>query len=440
MSDERLEHALAAFLRQEAGAPVAAMIGFIDILLDDARAQALGHVAGDLVRMREAAGQLSTLIDNVVMHGAAADAQHRFSLRHEIRTPLNAIKGYGELLVEEASETGANALLADLGQVLGFVDRLMAEIDRTAELVGASASDIVGNLLQRIRPLGAGNVSCSGVSLGRILLVDDNASNRDLLSRRLVREGYEVTAAEDGAAALALAGTAAFDLMLLDLMMPGMSGFEVLCRLKADTAKRHVPVIMISALDELDSTVRCIEAGAEDYLHKPFNPVLLRARISAVVERKRLLDELHAEKERSEALLSNILPQSIIERIRGGETAIADHIAQATILFCDLVDFSSLATRLSPAQTVGLLADVFCQFDCLTARYGLEKMKTIGDGYMVAGGVPEPRTDHATAAERSYRQCVEWRWFTGEECGPDLPLPRDLWPRSTRHPRRLSMP
>src|SRR5262249_2764323 len=249
----------------------------------------------------------------------------------------------------------------DLGQVLAFVDRLLAEIDRTAELK-APPIDIVGNLLQWIRPLDGANLSRAGVSLGRILLVDDNASNRDLLSRRLVREGYKVTAAEDGVAALALAGTAAFDLVLLDLMMPGMSGFEVLCRLKADAATRHIPVIMISALDELDSAVRCIEAGAEDYLHKPFNPVLLRARIGASIERKRLLDELHAEKERSEALLANILPRSIVERMRRGETAIADHIAEATILFCDLVDFTSLAARMSPAQTVGLLADVFCHF------------------------------------------------------------------------------
>ena len=188
-----------------------------------------------------------------------------------------------------------------------------------------------------------------------------------------------------------------FDLVLLDLMMPEMSGFEVLCRLKADVATRHIPVIMISALDELDSTVRCIEAGAEDYLHKPFNPVLLRARIGASLEKKRLLDELRMEKERSEALLVNILPRSIVDRMRRGETEIADHIAEATILFCDLVDFTSLAARLSPSQTVALLADVFCRFDGLAARLGLEKIKTIGDGYMVAGGVPEPRTDHAVA-------------------------------------------
>jgi len=206
-----------------------------------------------------------------------------------------------------------------------------------------------------------------------------------------------VTAAESGASALAFAAAGGFDLVLLDLVMPGMSGFEVLCRLKADTSTQHVPVIMISALDELDSTVRCIEAGAEDYLPKPFNPVLLRARIGAALERKRLLDELRVEKERSEALLLNILPRTIVERMRRGETVIADRIAASTILFSDLVDFSSLAAKFSAEETVKLLELLFSRFDALAARHGVEKIKTIGDGYMVAGGLPETRTDHAVA-------------------------------------------
>jgi adenylate cyclase len=180
-------------------------------------------------------------------------------------------------------------------------------------------------------------------------------------------------------------------------MMPGMSGFEVLCRLKADAGTRHIPVIMISALDELDSTVRCIEAGAEDYLPKPFNPVLLRARIGASLEKKRLLDELRAEKERSEALLLNILPRTVVDRIRQGATVIADRFAEATILFADLVDFTSIAAKLSPEETVKLLELLFCRFDNLAARYGVEKIKTTGDGYMVAGGLPEARTNSVVA-------------------------------------------
>jgi adenylate cyclase len=398
VSGGRFEHALAAFLRQEFGAPVAAIIGFFDILLEDAGRQDQAELVPDLRRMREAGEQLSGLIGKAIdtSQGGEGDIAR---LRHDLRTPLNAIKGYGELLVEEAQDSGRDALLADLGKVLDLADRLLGEIDRIGETAAAPPLDIVGTVLRAIRPLGEADVTADPNAVAsHILVVDDNASNRDLLTRRLVREGYRVTAAESGASALALTAADRFDLVLLDLMMPGMSGFEVLCRLKADTSTRHIPVIMISALDELDSTVRCIEAGAEDYLPKPFNPVLLRARIGASLEKKRLLDELHAEKERSEALLLNILPRTIVERMRRGETVIADPIPEATILFSDLVDFTSLAAHRTAEETVALLGDIFSRFDSLAARHGLEKIKTTGDGYMIASGLPEARSDHAAAA------------------------------------------
>jgi sigma-B regulation protein RsbU (phosphoserine phosphatase) len=131
-------------------------------------------------------------------------------------------------------------------------------------------------------------------------VVDDNASNRDLLSRRLQRQGHAVLQAEDGARALALIESELPDLVLLDLMMPGISGYDVLVRLKRDSRLRDIPVIMISALNEVDSVIRCIEVGAEDYLPKPFNPILLRARVGASLEKKRLRDEVKASLARLE--------------------------------------------------------------------------------------------------------------------------------------------
>ncbi len=126
-----------------------------------------------------------------------------------------------------------------------------------------------------------------------LLIVDDNEDNRYTLTRRLQREGYSnFTAAEDGQQALELLGKQRFDLVLLDVMMPGLNGYEVLERMRGDSRLRHIPVIMISALDEIDSVIRCIELGAEDYLSKPFNPTLLRARVGATLEKKRLRDEL----------------------------------------------------------------------------------------------------------------------------------------------------
>jgi len=396
VSGGRLEHAVAAFLRQEFGASVAAIIGFVDILIEDARRHDLADVVPDLERMREAGVQLSALIAKAV-ETARGDEGGIARLRHDLRTPLNAIKGYGELLVEEARDCGQGALLIDLGKVLDLADRLLGEVDRMVEVVAAPPVEIVGNVLQTIKPLGDSEVADPSSVASRILVVDDNASNRDLLSRRLQREGYRVTSVEGGAAALAMIAAEGFDLVLLDLMMPGMSGFEVLNRLKADGGTRHIPVIMISALDELDSTVRCIEAGAEDYLPKPFNPVLLRARINACLEKKRLLDELHAEKERSEALLLNILPRTIVERMRSGQTAIADRVAEATVLFSDLVDFTLLSATLSPEETVKLLGLLFSQFEDLAVLHGLETIKTIGDGYMVTGGILEQQPNAAVA-------------------------------------------
>ncbi len=415
----RLDQAVAAFVRQEFAAPVSGIIGFVDILLEDARRDGLDDFILDLDKMQTAAAQLLSLIERIV-DGTALDAPNvlgeeadRSKLRHELRTPLNAIKGYGELLLEEAQDGGHQAFLKDLGAVLGQADHLLADIDRLVAFgegpsgpITTPPIEIVRDVLRNIAPIGATEAPARHTQPSRVLVVDDNAANRDLLSRRLARDGHLVTEAEDGGAALALTDTGDFDLVLLDLMMPGLSGFEVLCRLKAEERTRDIPVVMISALDELDSTVRCIEAGAEDYLPKPFNPVLLRARINACLEKKRLRDreraiaeELRAEKERSEALLLNILPRTIIDRLRQGETVIADRVDDATILFADLVDFTSLAARFPPERTVELLGGLFSEFDGLAARLGLEKIKTTGDGYMVAGGLPlpQPRPDHAAA-------------------------------------------
>src|SRR4028118_1094337 len=187
-------------------------------------------------------------------------------------------------------------------------------------------------------------------------------------------------------------------------MMPGLNGYQVLERLKATPELRDIPVIMISALDEIDSIVRCIEMGAEDYLPKPFNPVVLRARVEASLEKKRLRDreqaylaQLRIEREKSERLLLNILPSAIAERLKEDQGIIAESFAAATILFSDVVGFTQMSARIKPVELVYLLNEIFSAFDELATRHGLEKIKTIGDAYMVASGLPERRADHAEA-------------------------------------------
>lgn len=239
---------------------------------------------------------------------------------------------------------------------------------------------------------------------GAVLIVDDVEANRDLLGRRLQRQGHQVVMAENGRKALELLKEKAFDLVLLDVMMPEMNGYEVLEALKADLSLRHIPVVMISALDDMDSVVRCIELGAEDYLFKPFNPTLLKARISACLEKKRLRDQEQAylkqiqiEQEKSERLLLSILPKPVAEQLKQEQQIIAESFPEATVLFADIVDFTQLSSDRSPIELVSLLNKVFSAFDNLAEQHDLEKIKTIGDAYMVVGGLPTPRPDHAEA-------------------------------------------
>jgi adenylate cyclase len=222
------------------------------------------------------------------------EAFHR-RLRHDLRTPLNAIKGYSELLLEDMDTDATHPLRLDLTKLKESADQLLSQTNAMTALArpeeaatihgsGALKLDLVADVLRAVEPLPADGAR-EAVQSSRILVVDDNASNRDVLERRLVRDGHQIVTAATGTSALELVGKETFDLILLDLIMPEMSGFEVLRRLRAAEHTSHIPVIVISALDELDSVVRCIEAGAEDYLTKPFNPILLRARIGASLEK-----------------------------------------------------------------------------------------------------------------------------------------------------------
>jgi adenylate cyclase len=417
--DQRLTRALTAFLRQEVQAPASAVTDFLDMIIEDARAAQPESMLADLNRMRSASVQLNAFVKSLIQDSSpdrqtdeTLETFHR-RLRHDLRTPLNAIKGYSELLIEDMDGDDGHPLRLDLIKLKASADQLLGQIDAMAALARreeAAATvdgrqalklDLVADVLRAVEPLPAGGAREAAQS-SRILVVDDNASNRDVLERRLMREGHQVVTAANGAAALELVGNAAFDLILLDLIMPEMSGFEVLRRLKAAAHTGDIPVIVISALDEIDSVVRCIEAGAEDYLTKPFNPILLRARIGASLEKKWLRDrekqflaDLEQEKARSETLLLNILPQSIVDRMRNGEMVIADSVSEATILFCDLVGFTTLSAELTAGRTIEFLSKIFSAFDRLASDHGVEKIKTIGDAYMVAAGIPDAQSDHA---------------------------------------------
>jgi len=245
-----------------------------------------------------------------------------------------------------------------------------------------------------------------------VLVVDDSRMMRLALIRALNGLGFRnITEAANGRQALELALAKTFDLMLLDMEMPEMTGMEVLNAMKDKPELSGLPVIVVSGAEQVENAVQCIELGAEDFLPKPFSPTLLRARVTSSIERKRLRDLdrlrlqqlqtekelLQIEKDKSENLLLNILPKAVADRLKQGEQTIANGHATVTVLFADLVGFTELARRTSPADLVSLLNGIFTAFDLLVEKHQLEKIKTIGDSYMLAGGIPLHRADHAQA-------------------------------------------
>lgn len=415
--EELRKRALAAYVAQDLGSPARDILGFLDLAVEQARELGLDDLLEYFESISQAAGMLNRLLDRVieagpevVAGGAAGEvvgSDLSAKLRHDLRTPLNAIIGYSEMIAEELAEQPHEALKSDVAVIRAEAGVLLERIDAIvdfslAEAASESAAHTAEDVAHSLAAMANGEGAEAARQVGRILVVDDIASNRDLLSRRLTRDGHTVLLAQSGAEALDCLTSVDMDVILLDVLMPDMNGIEVLSKLKANPDWARIPVIMISGLTEMDAVIRCIAAGADDYLAKPFNHVLLQARLKACLERKRWADRerqyqrrIEAEKERADALLHAILPGQVVARLNGGETVIADRFDSVTILFADLVGFTPVAAQTSPVELVQRLDCIFGEFDRLASRHGVEKIKTIGDAYMAAAGVPEPSDDHA---------------------------------------------
>ncbi len=332
-------------------------------------------------------------------------------VHHEIRTPLNQIIGYAEMLQEEAREQDAGAFAEDAGKILEAARKLL---NLAMENFGGSkfglgnAEGAVGTLatsfLRQTDIISARTAEqpVSGGPIGSILVVDDDEGNRMMLSRRLQRLGFQTTVAENGRSALEKLKGARFDLMLLDIQMPELNGHEVLGCLKADPALRDIPVIVLSASDETERVARCIEMGAEDYLPKPFDPVLLQARIGASLEKKRLRDrevshlrQIEEEKQRSDDLLHIILPHDVARELKATQAVKPRRFENVGVLFCDIVSFTAWCDKHAPDEVLTHLQLLVEAFERISLECGLEKIKTIGDSFMATAGLLAPATNPA---------------------------------------------
>ncbi len=225
----------------------------------------------------------------------------------------------------------------------------------------------------------------------RLLVVDDNKVNRLLLARHVELLGHRVAVAENGAVALRKLREDAFDLVLLDIEMPEMDGFEVLAQLVGDPALRDVPVIVTSALDGLDHVVRCIELGADDYLTKPVNPVLLKARVGTSLEKKRLRDQ-------QKAMVRRFATTAVAQDLERGGFALGGRRVRGTVMFSDIRGFTGLVASQSPEATIELLNSYYTlMFDAIGGAGGVVN-QMMGDGLMAIFGAPQALPDPPRSA------------------------------------------
>jgi CheY-like chemotaxis protein len=404
--------ALSTRIAQRLAEPAEAILGFQTLIVSSLQRDGHEDSLDDARTVLTAAQSLQAIIAKLLSpEGAQAFAAlDDATLRHDLRTPVNAVLGYSELILEEATGPLSAEIEKDIRTVISECGRLLDRIDG---LVGFSQGNIEAldvrqddaDIAKAIAQSLAHTSASSRGTAGRILVIDDIEANRELLRRNLENRGHIVTTAASGREALALLENTDFEVALVDVLMPDMNGIDLLGRLKQDPRLRNMAVVMVTGLKDIQAVVRCIEAGAEDYLQKPVDPVLLFARVESCLEQVRwrarerqFLSQIEFEKARADGLLLSMLPETVINRLAAGEKVIADRFDAATIIFADIVDFTPMVARTDPTDLVNLLHELFSSFDALADQHGIEKIKTVGDAYMAVAGVPEPQADHADRA------------------------------------------
>ena len=353
------------------------------------------------------------------MSDSPVDARAR--LRHDLRTPLHQIIGYAELLEEELRDAGQDSPLADLGKICEAARRALELVDRAVPPTAEPASPVVFREADETPPplarpdpppaAAPSFVRSPAVPLDpsavRLLVVDDNELNRDMLSRRLGGRGFMVEAAEDGSRALSRIDEQAFDLVLLDVMMPGLSGIEVLQRLRERFSESDLPVIMATARDASEDVVEALRLGANDYVTKPIDFSVVLARIETQLTLKQQTQEIRRLAETLE--LRNRFIQSLFGRYLSDEVVagflstpegprLGGEQRKVTLLMSDLRGFTPLTEGLPPDRVLRLLnsylatmADVILSFQGTVDEF-------VGDAILAIFGAPLARPDDAHRA------------------------------------------
>ena len=404
--------------------PINAMIGYSELILDTLDEAGDRALKRDMQSIYHSSTAIFAIIqelfsDKTKTGDDIGSVILNEDLHYSIRTPLSNIVGLSELILEDTA-TVTDLDLQDIQDSVSKINqagkRLLKLINDLSKYSDLSDSDLMENYYtdlylkeSSIRNFQFNTEAKIPDKIGTILIVDDESANLDIIDKILQQSNHKTFTAESGEEALKILKkeSAKIDLILLDLIMPEVNGMDLLKTLKDDNNTYHIPVIMLSALDEIDTIVECISMGADDFLIKPVNRILLHARLNNALEKKYFHDkeikyqqQIKIEQEKSDKLLLNILPESIAERLKNGESLIADDFEDSTVLFADLAGFTKLSSTISATDVVMQLNSIFSLFDGMLIKYSLEKIKTIGDCYMLAGGLPKPDKNHADSVAR----------------------------------------
>lgn len=391
--------ALQAALLEEAEV----IAGTAQMLLDFSSADAVAKAcAADLNRIHENSGELYQIIRNGLSIDRLQTSEDSLednlkNIRHDVRGVLGNILNFGQLILMDQAVGGD--LMRDLTRIVDHsrmcVDALNASRGSAAKPVGADEPKAQAVTAAPVSELS--EVARDGQTGALILVADDNPSSQQLMERFLRRQGHQVAFAGDGKEALAMLQKHEFDLVLLDIRMPKMDGFEVLEQLRRDEQLGHTPVIVISGMDSDANTIRCIELGAEDFLSRPIDMTLLKARVNACLEKQRL---------REREFEQYFTPELARKLVRHPEMLTEGRSMDVTVLFCDIVGFSGISERLGPTDTIRWVSDVMGALsECVMAHGGV-LVDYIGDELMAMWGAPNPQPKHAELACRAARDMI----------------------------------
>lgn len=377
-------------IRHDLRNPLGEIIGFTDVLIEEAREQELDALTVGLEQIRQTANRILADINHALNLDAIRSTPDWMpQLKETVKTLSDQILQRSQELSDQCDELGVAAFGDDLLRISGSARHLK-------EFAHTALEDLDAQPIAEEPPVVTGESNVSGTSratqaegpgithpkaiAGAILIVDDQEGNRTLLSRRLRKQGHQVSLAADGRHALERLRARRFDLVLLDIVMPEMDGVEVLRQVKADPALQNIPVLMLSAVDELDAIVQCIELGAADYLPRPFPPAILQARIQSCLANKRMSDQLRKYTEW-------LFGKTLFSQALAAPGSLDLHRQERTVLFADIRGFTHWSECHTPEEAVAMLNQYFETAETIWSESSVIKTEYTGDEIM--GVFPE---------------------------------------------------